>query len=294
MPAPSWDYLVFWKVCAMKNKSKKGLTLVELVCAVAVLALVAGGLMNAISANVGLSNQAHVATLAAFEAQFQMERITGIAWSGVDTDDPMAPGQVFDMLSPFTRIVTAPPWPGEYDAGIASWGDRFLTIPSGRFFAKVTREQASNWGELGELGDRGPGVLMVEVHIFLTEDCPDDRPILTLEGAVTIDPEMNLIATRIRNSGRFDISSGATSVNLAGAGVQSYNSAPGNILGMAGGNRVIYSFTVFDEYLDEYFPAAVILDSGTSPGGPAGYYVFASSCRLRGEGVQSNFGGFVD
>ena len=288
----------------MNDKKTRGVTLVELVCAIGILAIISGGLAAAFVANQGMSMRAHRTTMAVFEAQFQLERITGLMWTGSARYNlyyPDVHNYVFDLLYPRTRIVVG----GEAGLAIdeidsaASWGDVFSR---NGFNIKITREPATAWGAIDKEGFDGPGMMRVWVHIFEPEDDPDvDHPKLTLEGAINIDQRMDRINKFGRNTGRFYTS---TDMFVNPVAHPMLNTLPGvtnpnvggplrdiDILQMSPGVpalRLRAEFVVHDTYLDEY---VVVMVTRSPTGNVAnfpnlwqvsGSFEFVGNCRLNG------------
>jgi len=66
----------------MKKKTKRGVSLAELIIAVSVLVIAGTGLFIAFAAGLQQSTNAHIITMAGIEAQLQVEQLLGRPWTG--------------------------------------------------------------------------------------------------------------------------------------------------------------------------------------------------------------------
>ena len=86
----------------MKSKTRAGLTLLELIIAVAILALVGAPIFGMWSYSVSLNASAHRMTIASFAAQQRMEELLGRPWQDDLEYEPWGISQPYNGL--YVRI----------------------------------------------------------------------------------------------------------------------------------------------------------------------------------------------
>jgi prepilin-type N-terminal cleavage/methylation domain-containing protein len=116
-----------------KRKLQRGVTLVELLIAVTVLAVSVAGIFTAFGVGFMTSSRAHDMTISSIEAQLQMELLMGRSWDGDLVNGPSLPGdpivawgQNFLSNGLHVRIVYRPDDMGTARRGHNAWN---MTLP---------------------------------------------------------------------------------------------------------------------------------------------------------------------
>ena len=239
----------------MKNKKIKGLTLIELICAFTIFALVSGGIATVLLNASATSTRAHRVNMAQFEAQFQLERIMGVEWTGISDWEEI----IIDMIFPRTAVMVTEETP----ENAATWGQRFNM---NGFSIRIDSEPATSWGEVGPHSE-GPGVLRVRIYVYDTPRCEEGTHLAMLEGAIKVMGEFRQLTL---NNSRFYTNPDMFSPPLHETGR---------------GSRVwrIY-FRVRDLFTGEEFYASIMAQHPNV--NVSGTFTFNNGCRLHGEAVE--------
>ena len=244
---------------------------------VSVLTIISGSLIHVFLGSASTSIQAHKYTMATLEAQFQLERITGIGWTGISYLPATMPisGVVYlDVLYPVASVqrfegfpVFDPdPSPGAPGFLYASWGDVF---------------EMNGFGIIITSQHEAIGLLRAVVHIYSNIAEAVDARVLAID-------DDDLEGYIVRLSSVLSADTRMLSDTLTVTGTSRFRTEPGKLTNVEAFTfyppfRLRIAFQVEDTYTDEIFLAYGLMVPYALT---SGYVTFNSGCRLQGHTLE--------